>query len=89
MSNRCLRVRHDMAWVSKILQTPSMSLFIEELQHCIYCKFEGDDTTVFVNEMDEEMVIAIGYRRVLYGDHGPYLEFTYHQMCWEAGANIF
>lgn len=49
---------------------------------------EGDDTTVFVNKMDEEMVIAIGYRRVLYGDHGPYLEFTYHQMCWEAFTDV-
>lgn len=40
--------------------------------------------TVFVNELDDSAVIAVGYRRVLYGDHGPYLEFTKHQIHWEA-----
>eukprot|EP00435_Cladocopium_sp_Y103_P029253 s2757_g7.t1 len=45
---------------------------------------EGDDTTVFVNEKDASAVIAVGYRRVLYGDHGPYVEFTKHQIHWEA-----
>jgi len=45
---------------------------------------EGDNVTVFVNELDDSAVIAVGYRRVLYGDHGPYLEFTKHQIHWEA-----
>ena len=40
--------------------------------------------TVFVNELDDSAVIAVGYRRVLYGDHGPYMEFTKHQIHWEA-----
>jgi hypothetical protein len=46
----------------------------------------GDDTTIFVNEKDTSAVIAVGYRRVLYGDHGPYVEFTKHQIHWEAWA---
>ncbi|CAE7721289.1 unnamed protein product [Symbiodinium pilosum] len=45
---------------------------------------EGDGSTTFVNELDTSVVIAVGYRRVLYGDHGPYLEFTKHQIKWES-----
>ena len=37
-----------------------------------------------MNELDTSVVIAVGYRRVLYGDHGPYLEFTKHQIKWES-----
>lgn len=45
---------------------------------------QGNDSTVFINELDPADVIAVGYRRVLYGDHGPYLEFTCWQIQWEA-----
>ena len=44
----------------------------------------GNSTTVFVNELDTAIVIAVGYRRVLYGDHGPYIEFTKSQIHWES-----
>lgn len=45
---------------------------------------KGNSTTVFVNELDTSTVIAVGYRRVLYGDHGPYIEFTKSQIHWQS-----
>ena len=37
-----------------------------------------------MNELDTAIVIAVGYRRVLYGDHGPDIEFTKSQIHWES-----
>jgi len=45
---------------------------------------QGDETTLFVDPKDPYMIIARGYRRILYGDHGPYVEFAKHQVRWEA-----
>ena len=62
----------------------SLALGLEEDARNLFWCLTGDDTTVFVNEKDTSAVIAVGYRRVLYGDHGPYVEFTKHQIHWEA-----
>ncbi|CAE8715007.1 unnamed protein product [Polarella glacialis] len=32
--------------------------------------------------------MAQGYDRIVYGDHGPYLEFSAHQLCWSAFPNF-
>lgn len=34
-------------------------------------------------------VIAIGYERIVYGDHGPYIEFARHQIQWNAWPHFF
>jgi len=34
-------------------------------------------------------VIAVGYERVLYGDHGPYIELSPEQVHWEAWPHFF
>ena len=35
---------------------------------------EGNDETMFF--LPDKMVFATGYTRIVYGDHGPYLEFA-------------
>lgn len=45
---------------------------------------QGDPNTVFVDPKDPTVIIGRGYRRVLYGDHGPYVEFSKDQVRWEA-----
>jgi hypothetical protein len=58
----------------------------------------GDDTTVFwerplpgvchsVNK--KPVVFAVGYERVVYGDHGAYIEFNESQICWKAWPHYF
>lgn len=61
----------------------------------------GDDTTVFrerilPNVLPENrppngkpVVFAIGYERVVYGDHGPYIEFSSSQLRWKAWPHYF
>lgn len=44
----------------------------------------GNTKEVFVQRTDPNTVIGKGYRRVLYGDHGPYIEFFPMQINWDA-----
>ena len=47
----------------------------EVLESLLNLNEEGDDTTVFrLNGCSD--VFAIGYSRIVYGDHGPYVEFS-------------
>eukprot|EP00434_Breviolum_minutum_P028278 symbB.v1.2.025017.t1/scaffold2407.1/size80004/3 len=41
----------------------------------------GDAWTEFYSSVDG-LPIARGYDRIVYGDHGPYVEFSNHQLCW-------
>eukprot|EP00747_Dinoflagellata_sp_TGD_P165804 gnl/TRDRNA2_/TRDRNA2_187674_c0_seq1.p1 gnl/TRDRNA2_/TRDRNA2_187674_c0~~gnl/TRDRNA2_/TRDRNA2_187674_c0_seq1.p1 ORF type:complete len:419 (+),score=65.75 gnl/TRDRNA2_/TRDRNA2_187674_c0_seq1:95-1258(+) len=55
----------------------------------------GDSTTVFREKPTNEdsdaegVVIAVGYERVLYGDHGPYVELSESQIQWKAWPHYF
>ena len=42
----------------------------------------GRSDVVFEDKRGE--VIARGYERLVYGDHGPYIEFRPRQICWDA-----
>ena len=41
-------------------------------------KEEGDDKVVFYTRLG--YLFAIGYKRIVYGDHGPYIEFERAQI---------
>mmetsp|Transcript_15704 Transcript_15704/g.37078 ORF Transcript_15704/g.37078 Transcript_15704/m.37078 type:complete len:242 (-) Transcript_15704:74-799(-) len=60
--------QRDRTWVEQNLRLPE----------------RGNDTTIFAHEFDISVIIGVGYRRILYGDHGPYIEFTSAQICWES-----
>merc|ERR1719353_479846 len=49
---------------------------------------QGDDETLFVDPKDPSVIVGRGYRRVLYGDHGPYLEFAKHQVRWASFPRV-
>jgi hypothetical protein len=61
----------------------------------------GDDTTVFRERIqpnlsfenrphnDTPVVFAVGYERVVYGDHGAYIEFNSNQLKWKAWPHFF
>lgn len=61
----------------------------------------GDDVTVFRERIlpsvsyesrppnDTPVVFAVGYERVVYGDHGPYIEFSSSQIRWKAWPHFF
>mmetsp|Transcript_145329 Transcript_145329/g.253627 ORF Transcript_145329/g.253627 Transcript_145329/m.253627 type:complete len:318 (+) Transcript_145329:151-1104(+) len=56
----------------------------------------GDSETVFHELLRprrgpqmSRQVIAIGYERVVYGDHGPYIEFSKDQIRWSAWPHYF
>jgi len=42
----------------------------------------GDATTEFYAAGSGLLPVALGYDRIVYGDHGPYVEFSEHQICW-------
>jgi hypothetical protein len=49
----------------------------------------GDSHTVFRERLPKDVgtsaagpILAVGYERVLYGDHGPYIEFSAEQIRW-------
>eukprot|EP00746_Dinoflagellata_sp_MGD_P086656 gnl/MRDRNA2_/MRDRNA2_34321_c0_seq1.p1 gnl/MRDRNA2_/MRDRNA2_34321_c0~~gnl/MRDRNA2_/MRDRNA2_34321_c0_seq1.p1 ORF type:complete len:363 (+),score=46.69 gnl/MRDRNA2_/MRDRNA2_34321_c0_seq1:210-1298(+) len=44
----------------------------------------GNGSTVFVDPMEPDITLARGYERIVYGDHGPYVEFTKAQVKWDA-----
>jgi len=57
------------------------------VQETLGLKEIGDLTTVFREVIGECIlgpVVANGYERVVYGDHGPYIEFTHDQINWDA-----
>ena len=42
---------------------------------------EGNDETQFVSALNKRLgVLATGYTRIVYGDHGPYVEFEEHHL---------
>lgn len=45
----------------------------------------GDATSEFWAVRDYGYIpIALGYERIVYGDHGPYVEFSPEQICWDS-----
>jgi hypothetical protein len=42
---------------------------------------KGSNEFIFYDKNGK--ILAIGYERVVYGDHGPYIEFTTEQINWE------
>jgi hypothetical protein len=61
----------------------------------------GDDTTVFRERVPPQLghmqfsdhnfptTIAVGYERIVYGDHGPYIELSESQIRWKAWPHYF
>jgi hypothetical protein len=63
----------------------------------------GDDTTVFRERVPAQfaqtqmqhphnnfpIVFAVGYERIVYGDHGPYIELSESQIRWKAWPHYF
>jgi len=49
----------------------------------------GDPVTEFYAAKSGLMPVALGYERIVYGDHGPYVEFSSHQICWSTFPNFF
>jgi len=43
----------------------------------------GDGATEFY-ALASGLPVALGYDRVVYGDHGPYIELSSHQICWSS-----
>jgi len=46
----------------------------------------GDPATEFY-DLATGLPVALGYDRVVYGDHGPYVELSQHQICWSSFPN--
>ena len=42
----------------------------------------GNSNTIFVDPAQPGTVIAWGYNRLLFGDHGPYVECSHSQVMW-------
>lgn len=72
----------------------------QRVQESLGLKEVGDSTTVFRQHSryacgagskisTPGSVIAVGYERVLYGDHGPYVELSKEQVRWEAWPHFF
>mmetsp|Transcript_35230 Transcript_35230/g.64368 ORF Transcript_35230/g.64368 Transcript_35230/m.64368 type:complete len:431 (-) Transcript_35230:275-1567(-) len=49
---------------------------------------QGDAHTMIVDPKQPGTVVGWGYLRVLYGDHGPYLELHHHQVCWASFPKV-
>eukprot|EP00756_Hemistasia_phaeocysticola_P055164 Hpha_TRINITY_DN31083_c0_g1::TRINITY_DN31083_c0_g1_i1::g.63966::m.63966 len=41
-------------------------------------------TAVFTSALEQGLPVARGYTRVVYGDHGPYIEFDKSHVCWDS-----
>lgn len=60
------------------------------VQERLQIKEVGDGSTVFLERSQKEgaaasdLVLAVGYERVLYGDGGPYIELNRQQVRWDA-----
>ena len=46
--------------------------------------FEGDDHTIFANPNIDGDLLCTGYTRILFGDHGPYVEMDPEQVNWSS-----
>ena len=44
---------------------------------------QGRDRIVVLSSCSKKRVIATGYRRIVYGDHGPYVDFDSNQFAFE------
>ena len=44
---------------------------------------QGSESLELFSSFDEDLKIATGYQRIVYGDHGPYFEFSKDQILWE------
>mmetsp|Transcript_119720 Transcript_119720/g.343972 ORF Transcript_119720/g.343972 Transcript_119720/m.343972 type:complete len:268 (-) Transcript_119720:107-910(-) len=44
----------------------------------------GAPDVEFRDAFDPKTVVARGYQRIVYGDHGPYIEFRKEQVVWES-----
>mmetsp|Transcript_40209 Transcript_40209/g.92432 ORF Transcript_40209/g.92432 Transcript_40209/m.92432 type:complete len:412 (+) Transcript_40209:54-1289(+) len=49
---------------------------------------QGDAHIMIVDPKQPGTVVGWGYLRVLYGDHGPYLELHHHQVCWASFPKV-
>merc|ERR1719191_312332 len=48
----------------------------------------GDKVTEFL-KLNGGKRLAVGYNRIVYGDHGPYIEFTASQINWDSFPHVF
>ena len=48
---------------------------------------EGDKQTEIASRSQPEVLLAKEYERIVYGDHGPYMEFKYDQVNWQQFKN--
>merc|ERR1719188_2861300 len=48
----------------------------------------GDATTEFYAAKSGLLPVALGYDRIVYGDHGPYVEFSPEHICWDSFPNF-
>ena len=48
----------------------------------------GDVITEFYAAKSGLLPLGLGYERIVYGDHGPYVEFTPEQICWSSFPNF-
>jgi len=66
------------------------------VQDTLGLKEVGDETVIFreVSTADSGAeslgpIIAYGYERVIYGDHGPYIEFNQEQVNWSSWPHFY
>lgn len=50
----------------------------ERVEQALGLPEQGDETTLFTTPTGT--LFAVGYLRVVYGDHGPYIEFAHEQI---------
>eukprot|EP00929_Paragymnodinium_shiwhaense_P027711 TRINITY_DN16202_c0_g1_i3.p1 TRINITY_DN16202_c0_g1~~TRINITY_DN16202_c0_g1_i3.p1 ORF type:complete len:1279 (-),score=334.61 TRINITY_DN16202_c0_g1_i3:63-3899(-) len=48
----------------------------------------GDATTEFSDSKAADVIVAIGYNRLLFGDHGPYVELLPSQVIWASFPRV-
>lgn len=48
----------------------------------------GDTTTEIYAVQSGLLPVALGYDRIVYGDHGPYVELAAHHICWSSFPNF-
>jgi len=54
-----------------------------KIEHDLGLTEIGDSSTKFRERGGAGRLVARGYLRMLYGDHGPYVEFSREQLVWE------
>lgn len=48
----------------------------------------GDNSTQFYAARSGLVPVGVGYDRIVYGDHGPYVELSTHHICWQTFPNF-